>query len=57
MAVSGSKCNKVMMPPLVNTGIGEDVTIKGLAETIRSVVGHAGEIVLIRPSRMGHRGN
>jgi GDP-L-fucose synthase len=35
----------IFMPPVVNIGIGEDVTIKELAETIRSVVGYAGEIV------------
>jgi len=32
-------------PPLVNIGTGMDVTIKELAETIRSVVGYSGEIV------------
>ncbi|MDO8348210.1 MAG: GDP-L-fucose synthase [Rugosibacter sp.] len=32
-------------PPLVNIGTGTDVTIKELAETIRNVVGYAGEIV------------
>ncbi len=31
-------------PPLVNIGTGTDVTIKELAETIRSVVGYTGEI-------------
>jgi GDP-L-fucose synthase len=32
-------------PPLVNVGVGEDVTIKELAETVRQVVGFAGDIV------------
>jgi GDP-L-fucose synthase len=31
-------------PPLVNIGVGEDMTIAELAETIRQVVGYAGEI-------------
>lgn len=32
-------------PPLVNIGVGEDVTIRELAETVGRVVGYAGEIV------------
>lgn len=32
-------------PPLVNIGVGEDVTIKALAELVRQVVGYTGEIV------------
>jgi GDP-L-fucose synthase len=32
-------------PEIVNIGTGEDVTIKELAETIRDVVGYAGEIM------------
>ncbi|MEW6292621.1 MAG: GDP-L-fucose synthase [Pseudomonadota bacterium] len=32
-------------PPLVNIGTGMDVTIRDLAETIKSVVGYTGEIV------------
>lgn len=32
-------------PPLVNIGVGEDVTIKELAETVKQVVGFAGDIV------------
>ncbi|MDP3539069.1 MAG: GDP-L-fucose synthase [Azonexus sp.] len=32
-------------PPLVNVGVGEDVTIKELAETVKQVVGFAGDIV------------
>lgn len=31
-------------PPLVNIGVGEDVTIKELAETVKQVVGFKGEI-------------
>lgn len=33
------------LPPLVNIGVGEDMTIRELAELIREVVGFAGEIV------------
>lgn len=32
-------------PPLVNVGVGEDVTIKELAETVKQVVGFSGDIV------------
>jgi len=32
-------------PPLINIGVGEDVTIRELAGTIRQVVGYSGEIV------------
>jgi GDP-L-fucose synthase len=32
-------------PPLVNIGVGEDVTIRALAEMVRDVVGYRGEIV------------
>lgn len=32
-------------PPLVNIGVGHDVTIKELAETVQRVVGYDGEIV------------
>jgi GDP-L-fucose synthase len=32
-------------PPLVNIGVGEDVTIKVLAETVGGVIGYGGEIV------------
>jgi GDP-L-fucose synthase len=32
-------------PPLINIGVGEDVTIRELAETVKQVVGFAGEIV------------
>jgi GDP-L-fucose synthase len=32
-------------PPLVNIGVGEDVTIRELAEAVKQVVGFEGEIV------------
>lgn len=32
-------------PPLINIGVGHDVTIKELAETVQSVVGYTGSIV------------
>jgi len=32
------------MPPVVNIGVGEDLTIKELAETVKEVVGYQGEI-------------
>jgi GDP-L-fucose synthase len=35
----------VFEPPLVNIGVGSDVTIKELAETIKKVVGFGGELV------------
>lgn len=34
----------VFMPPVINIGTGEDMTIKELAEMIRDVVGYKGEI-------------
>ena len=33
-------------PPLINIGVGQDLTIKELAETIKGVVGYTGRIVL-----------
>lgn len=33
------------VPPLVNIGVGEDLTIRALAETIGEVIGYSGEIV------------
>jgi GDP-L-fucose synthase len=33
-------------PPLINIGVGEDITIQALAETVQSVVGFQGTIVL-----------
>jgi GDP-L-fucose synthase len=32
-------------PPLVNIGVGSDITIKELAELVKAVVGYSGEIV------------
>ena len=37
-------CN-LNLAPLINIGVGEDVSIKELAETVRDVVGFEGEIV------------
>jgi GDP-L-fucose synthase len=33
------------LPPLLNIGVGEDVTIRELAEMVKNVVGYQGEIV------------
>ena len=33
------------MPPLVNIGVGEDQTIRELAEIIKDIVGYTGDIV------------
>ena len=33
------------VPPLVNIGVGQDLTIRELAENVQSVVGYAGKIV------------
>jgi len=32
------------MPPLVNIGVGHDLTIRELAETVKEVVGYQGSI-------------
>ena len=32
------------LPPLMNIGVGEDLTIRELAETVKNVVGYTGEI-------------
>jgi GDP-L-fucose synthase len=32
-------------PPLVNIGVGEDLSIKQLSEVIKGVVGYKGEII------------
>jgi len=32
-------------PPLINIGVGEDMTIRELAETVGRVTGYAGELV------------
>jgi GDP-L-fucose synthase len=34
----------IFMPPLVNIGVGHDLTIRELAETVKGVVGYQGEI-------------
>jgi GDP-L-fucose synthase len=34
----------IFMPPLVNIGVGEDITIKELAETVKATLGYSGEI-------------
>jgi GDP-L-fucose synthase len=34
----------VFMPPLVNIGVGHDLTIRELAETVKDVVGYEGNI-------------
>jgi GDP-L-fucose synthase len=34
----------VFMPPVVNIGVGEDLTIRHLAETVRDVVGYEGAL-------------
>ncbi len=35
----------IFMPPLVNIGVGEDLSIKELAETVKGIVGYTGEII------------
>jgi GDP-L-fucose synthase len=35
----------IFMPPVVNIGVGTDLTIKELAETVQKVVGYEGGIV------------
>jgi GDP-L-fucose synthase len=34
----------VFMPPLVNIGVGQDLTIRELAETLKEVLGYQGSI-------------
>jgi GDP-L-fucose synthase len=34
----------IFMPPLVNIGVGHDLTIRELAETVKEVVGYQGTI-------------
>jgi GDP-L-fucose synthase len=41
---SDEHASGVFEPPLVNVGVGEDVTIRELAETVREVVGYTGRI-------------
>src|SRR5689334_1705748 len=33
------------MPPLINIGVGEDRTIRELADTVREIVGYTGSII------------
>ena len=42
---SDEAASGVFAPPLVNIGVGEDITIRELAETVKQVVGYDGEIV------------
>ena len=35
----------MFMPPLVNIGVGEDLTIKELAEAVKAVVAYPGDII------------
>ena len=42
---SDESVTKRFEPPLINIGVGEDVTIKELAETIKQVTGYPGDIV------------
>lgn len=42
---SDEAASGIFMPPLVNIGVGEDVTIRELAEAIKHVVGYTGDIV------------
>ena len=41
---SDEAASGAFMPPLVNIGVGEDLTIRELAEMVREVVGYQGEI-------------
>jgi GDP-L-fucose synthase len=34
----------IFMPPVVNIGVGEDLTIRELAETVKDIVGYQGSI-------------
>lgn len=50
MNLSVEKFNAVLnaessAPPLINIGSGEDITIKELAELIKSTIGYTGELV------------
>jgi GDP-L-fucose synthase len=42
---SDEQATGVFMPPLVNIGVGADLTIKELAESVKRAVGYDGEIV------------
>lgn len=41
---SDESATGVFMPPVINIGVGEDISIKELAETVKSVVGYTGGI-------------
>jgi len=41
---SDEAATRIFMPPLVNIGVGHDLTIRELAETVKEVVGYQGEI-------------
>ncbi len=47
----------VFMPPVVNVGVGEDLTIKELAETVKQVLATAARSSLTVPNRMERRGS
>ena len=40
----GARGEGDFMPPLVNIGVGHDLTIRELAETVKQVTGYTGEI-------------
>ena len=42
---SDEQATGVFMPPLVNIGVGDDLTIRELAESVKRAVGYEGEIV------------
>ncbi len=42
---SDEAATSVFMPPLVNIGVGEDLTVRELAESVKVAVGYNGEIV------------
>jgi GDP-L-fucose synthase len=42
---SDESATGLFMPPLVNIGIGEDITIRDLAESVKEVVGYSGYTV------------
>ncbi len=43
---SHDKGGSVGLPPLINIGVGEGLTIRVLAETVTRVVGHESQIIL-----------
>ena len=44
-STGGGQVDADFVPPLVNIGVGEDLTIKELAETVKSVIDYHGDIV------------